>query len=108
MIIHLGYSTEVILNRSLIDIIFREVEDSEESGEESEEEEQANAPKKSQPTGTKPVQGVLPSTVKDEFESKADTHSMIGWSELADILNQHIRIDFRFDGFDRTVCRTMV
>jgi hypothetical protein len=50
----------------------------------------------------------LPAPVQEAFASKADADSTIGWSELANILNDHMKIDFKFDGFDKTISSLLV
>lgn len=50
----------------------------------------------------------LPAPVQEAFASKADADSMIGWSELANILNDHMKINFKFEGFDKTISSLLV
>jgi hypothetical protein len=50
----------------------------------------------------------LPAPVQETFASKADADSTIGWPELANILNDHMKIDFKFDGFDKTISSLLV
>lgn len=95
--------------------ISREVEDSEDEEEkikkadETEKKRQEEAQKKEAEEEEKKFSvEKLPAPVQEAFASKADANSMIGWSELANILNDHMKIDFKFDGFDKTISSLLV
>jgi Ca2+-binding EF-hand superfamily protein len=56
----------------------------------------------------KSSEGVLPKEVKEAFEMLQDEDKTIGWSELKDILDKHIKIGFKFDGFDKAICSLLI
>ena len=45
---------------------------------------------------------------KAEFSSRADKNGLIGWIELKDFLDKNVKIQFKFDGFDKIVCKLLV
>lgn len=95
---------------------WRDVEDSEEEKEEEEKVEVKNDEKVKESIEEDKSEAEVSSNDENDisedalkvFRAKADENGTIGWSELKELLNENVKVEFSFLGFDKAICSLLI